>query len=825
MKTSTIFVTGSIFLLLAGSLLAQCPQVVWADEFDGTALDLNKWSYQTGDGCAEGICGWGNNELQYYKEQNVVVSNGTLKIVAKKERVRNKQYTSGRIRSYGKGDFTYGRFEARIKMPYGQGIWPAFWMLSTDEPYGGWPQSGEIDIAELLGQEPEKVYGTIHYGDPWPDNQHTGATFTLNNGTFAEGFHELAIEWEPNIIRWYVDDVLYSTKTSADTDPYLWPFDHHFHFLLNVAVGGDWPGSPDATTVFPQTMEVDYVRVYDGYFPYISGNRVVPYMSSGEIYQIGNPFGGSTFDWSVPAGAAIVSGQGTSSIAVNWGDTGGDVVCAVSSNCGNQQYVINVKVEPNYVYELSFENFDAPANITFSSCTGTLQEVSNPSPSGVNTSALSGKYTRNSNEQYDVLAYTVSIISDASVYKTGEKKFYVDLYTSAPVGSELLLQLENSSMASPTNYPSGRHSRYTAHTTVQNQWERLDFDYLDAPDGSTPDTSIDNIILLFAPNTYTGDIYYFDNLDSYQTDTGSGGTAPAAPSNLTATAVSSSQINLAWTDNANDEEGFKIERSPDGNSFAEIATVGSNTTSYNNSGLSASTTYYYRVFAYNSYGTSSVSNTAGATTHSSGGDPTSLHVQNIVVGTQDAGQGKKSGKATVTIQDNVGNPVTNATVYGTFSGGFSETASGVTGVDGTVALVTSATKRGGVTFTFCVDNVSHATLPYNAADNVITCSNFLGKRAADQTGTVIPLEFALDQNYPNPFNPMTTINYSLATTSEVLLVVYDIRGNKVRMLVDEVQPAGLYTLTFDAPNLATGLYFYRIQAGSFVDMKKMIFAR
>ncbi len=822
MRTTTILATALLIMLFTALTMAQCPQLVWSDEFDGTALDLNKWSYQTGDGCAEGICGWGNNELQYYQQENVVVSNGTMKITAKEQRVRQYKYTSGRIRTYGKADFTYGRFEALIKMPYGQGIWPAFWMLSTDEPYGGWPSSGEIDIAELLGQEPDKVYGTIHYGDPWPDNQHTGASYRLNSGTFADGFHELAIEWEPGIIRWYVDDVLYSTKTSSDTDPYQWPFDHNFHFLLNVAVGGNWPGNPDETTVFPQTMEVDYVRVYDGYFPYISGDRVVPYMSTGQVYQIGNPFSGSTFSWSVPAGATIVSGQGTSSITVDWSDTGGAVVCDVSSDCGNEQYVINVYVEPNYIYELTFENFDDPANVTLSSATGTLQEVSNPDPSGVNTSALSGEYARNSNEQYDVLAYTASVINDASVYKTAEKKFYIDIYTSAPVGSEILLQLEDSSLADATNYPTGRHSRYTVSTTVQNQWERLVFSYLDAPDGSTPDTSIDNIILLFAPNTYTGDTYYFDNFDGYQADTGTGGTAPAAPSNLAATAVSSSQIDLTWTDNSADEDGFKLERSTDGSSFTEIATVGSNTTNFSDTGLVASTTYHYRVFAYNAYGSSSVSNTASATTQSSGGgDPTSLHVENIVLGTQDAGKGQKYGTATVTIYDDVGNTVSDATVAGTFSGDFNESASGVTGTDGTVTLVTTASKRGGVAFSFCVDNVTHATLPYNSADNVVTCSNLAKQNAERET----PTEFALHQNFPNPFNPVTTIEYSLAKASFVQIIIYDIRGNEVNRVVDEMQAAGYHRIEFQGSNLATGLYFYKIQAGSFTDMKKMILAR
>ena len=144
----------SIFLLLCtllafpGLAVAQCPNLLWADEFSGTALDEAKWNYQLGTGCDEGICGWGNNELQYYKQENVTLSNGVLQITAKKERVRGSAYTSGRINTSAKGDWTYGRFEALIKLPEGGGLWPAFWMLPTDNVYGGWPESGEIDIME-----------------------------------------------------------------------------------------------------------------------------------------------------------------------------------------------------------------------------------------------------------------------------------------------------------------------------------------------------------------------------------------------------------------------------------------------------------------------------------------------------------------------------------------------------------------------------------------------------------------------------------------------------------------------------------------------------
>ena len=243
---------------------AQDWQLVWSDEFDGTAVDSTKWSFQIGDGCPE-LCGWGNNELQYYRAENASVSDGVLTITAQEEAFMGKEYTSARMRTIGKGDFTYGRIEARAKMPEGQGMWPAFWMLPTEQLYGGWAASGEIDVVEVLGHEPEKAIGTIHYGGPAPANVFTGADYILEGATFADDFHVFAVEWHPGIIRWYVDDILYATQTDwfSTAGEFPAPFNQDFHLLLNLAVGGNFPGNPDETTVLPQTYEIDYVRVFE----------------------------------------------------------------------------------------------------------------------------------------------------------------------------------------------------------------------------------------------------------------------------------------------------------------------------------------------------------------------------------------------------------------------------------------------------------------------------------------------------------------------------------------------------------------------------------
>ena len=294
-KARTITVAIFATFCAVGVCLAE-GELVWSDEFDGTALNTSNWEIMIGDGSAYGISGWGNNEWQYYtsREENLYVADGYLHIVARQESYEGFSYTSARIRSENRADFRYGRMEGRLKLPSTTGIWPAFWMMPTDSPYGGWAAAGEIDIMECINTA-TTVYGTLHFGGTWPNNTSSGGAYSPGVN-FGDDFHVYALEWEPDIMRWYVDGVLYHTETSdhwySDAAPEndRAPFDQWFHFLLNVAVGGNWPGYPDGTSVFPQEMVVDYVRVYSfetAQSPYLGHPHYLPSRVEAEDFDIG----------------------------------------------------------------------------------------------------------------------------------------------------------------------------------------------------------------------------------------------------------------------------------------------------------------------------------------------------------------------------------------------------------------------------------------------------------------------------------------------------------------------------------------------------------
>ncbi|MGY5450268.1 glycoside hydrolase family 16 protein [Agarivorans sp. MS3-6] len=248
-------------------------QLTWSDEFEGKQLDLNKWAFDIGNGFilnGQYISGWGNRELQAYTNhsRNVGLNGqGQLVIQARVESSSdsygNYRYSSARLKTQGLFAQRFGRFEARIKLPTGQGLWPAFWLMPQDNVYGTWAASGEIDIMEARGSAPSQINGTIHYGAQWPNNTYSERHHIFSNSDISE-FHVYRIDWSPQGISWYVDEQLYATQSSWFTQGQAFPapFDQHFYLIINLAVGGNYDGNPISDRIFPAQMEVDYLRVY-----------------------------------------------------------------------------------------------------------------------------------------------------------------------------------------------------------------------------------------------------------------------------------------------------------------------------------------------------------------------------------------------------------------------------------------------------------------------------------------------------------------------------------------------------------------------------------
>lgn len=235
-------------------------RLVWEDNFDGPAgqsPNATRWGFDIGTD-------WGNAQLEYDTDRPENASldgNGNLAIVARAESFSGRNYTSARMITKNRFERTYGRFEARMQLPWGQGLWPAFWLLGANIDEVSWPQCGEIDIMEYRGQEPSIIHGSLH-GPGYSGGQPVTTSYQAVNDRFDTGFHVFAVEWEADEIRWYVDDILYQTVRSEDV-PGEWVYDHPFYIIVNLAVGGNYVGAPNLSTVFPQTMLVDYVRVYE----------------------------------------------------------------------------------------------------------------------------------------------------------------------------------------------------------------------------------------------------------------------------------------------------------------------------------------------------------------------------------------------------------------------------------------------------------------------------------------------------------------------------------------------------------------------------------
>nr|WP_321453868.1 family 16 glycosylhydrolase [uncultured Carboxylicivirga sp.] len=334
------------FLIISQKIKAQeCQTLVWSDEFETPNLNVNNWTYETGNGQD----GWGTGQLDYAtnRAENVRVENGKLLLELREENYAGYQYTSGRLVSYQKQSFQYGRIEARIKGVDTQGLGFAFWMLGDDYETVWWPKCGEIDIMENTGSDLSFNIGTAHFQESWGHHYNQGS-YALPSGKFADDFHTFALEWTPQHLKWFIDDVNYHTFDISEPINGYRPFDRPFFIILSVGVGGSYSWNPDASTQLPMSAEIDYVRVYKGAFSAsIQGENSVMEGDKSTTYSIDTP-GAINYNWTVPEGASITSGQGSNEIMVDWGSKSGDITVETTGTCGNNTYTLPVEVQSQH---------------------------------------------------------------------------------------------------------------------------------------------------------------------------------------------------------------------------------------------------------------------------------------------------------------------------------------------------------------------------------------------------------------------------------------------------------------------------------------------
>ena len=704
------------FLLLVFSIsetiFSQNYQLVWSDEFDGTSLDQNSWTKETGGS------GWGNNELEYYtdRDTNCFVQNGILTIKAIKENYGNRSYTSARIKTQGKRFFKYGKIEARMKLPYSQGIWPAFWLLGENINSVGWPACGETDIMEMIGgssgnNSDKKVYGTAH----WDDNGHAqyGGSYSLPSGKFADDFHTFAIVWDPQKITWYVDDKSY---VSVDiTSAALSEFQNEFFIILNLAVGGNWPGNPDATTVFPQTLQVDYVRVYKDLSEVPDINIINPIKNS-----VIDPGTSLSIDADIQFEGTISKVdffQGSAKIGVVINDPYQVNLYNVSPGCYNVYVVAYTDKGFNSIsdtinFNVGSDCVEAPYKIVPANIPGEI-EAENFNSGGQGTAYNDNDAANNGgayrpNEGVDIQDCT----DDGGGYNVG--------WLNAGEWMDYLVNVIDDGMyCVEARVSSGNTGGGTFH---------IEFDGVDK-------TGAVNV-----PNTGGWQTWTTVVSDSFALNSGT---------QKIRFVFDSGSINLNNIGVYHPNSTGQIEiLSPIGGESWQIGTT--------------------QEIRWNSAKVSDVKiglSTDGGSTWSfiSGSTTSEFGVYRWKVA------GSVSDKCQVQIVDSK---------------------------DYNIKDISKSN--------FSITN----TTEVNVKENKIN-------------------KFFLMQNYPNPFNPITKIKYSVPSVESgyfpsIQLSVYNVLGVEVASLVNQKKPAGEYEVNFDGSKLPSGVYYYRLQAGSFSQTKKLI---
>ena len=485
-------------------------ELFWADEFDSTAVDTDKWVVKDLGG------GFGNQEIQYYQPENATVSEGLLHIKIAKEKVvdgsTTYDYTSAKLETASKVNFLYGKMEARIKMPNAIGSWPAFWMLGSNIGSVGWPHCGEIDVMEWVGRGPNAATGSIFFDGIWPNN-HISTPYNIPSGqSFITEFHTFAIEWEPNEIRYYCDGNYYATYKNTTIAPKEWVFNHDFFLILNCAIGGTGGGNV-IDFVSPQFMEVDYVRVYS--LPttadslVLSGPKSLMENSDNVLYTTAY-FPNTTYSWSLPNGATIVDGDGTNAIRVDFANESGQVKVEAENSCNTLSDSLPLSLLKD-TCAIVYDNFEEIKNVSYEVTGDLTEQIENPSKDAINTSEYVAKYERSTKEAYDVLGINDIALENAKEYEKGSRVFFIDVFTTAPLGTPITLQLENGALSKGA-YPQGRRSSYTGAVSKQGGWHTVMFKFKEVINTATLADQVDHIAILLDPGKKSGDVYYFDNL-------------------------------------------------------------------------------------------------------------------------------------------------------------------------------------------------------------------------------------------------------------------------------------------------------------------------
>ncbi|MEJ8801505.1 family 16 glycosylhydrolase [Pontibacter sp. H249] len=594
----------ALTLLLCSSLplLAQSTsfnELVWHDEFAGEgAPDPTYWSYDLGNGQG----GWGNNEVQSYtnNSSNVRRSGGNLVIEANKN---NGAWTSARIKTQGKYNFTYGRVEFRAKLPKGAGTWPALWMLGESITTKGWPACGEIDVMEHIGRDPGKVHSTLHTPSSSGNSVNSNSIMVSDYG---DNFHMYAAEWTPESIKFYVDNTLFYTYAPVNKDAATWPFNDPQFIIINLAMGGNWGSDtryetnglkngidPALTTA---RYEVDYVRVYQTFSDLkLTGPASVNPGSQNLTFKASNVTG-ATYTWTVPSGATITSGAGTSEIKVNWGTTAGKVKVQMNLNGQIYQQELNVNTTQTPVGEaFLIEDFNTLPTAKLNSSGGTF-DFSHEN------NALKVSYQVTNPGSLPQIIYTLTEPLNMSGYPV--------LATTLKTRNEsenVLLRIDLIDEAGKT---TGTNTVFTLTPLIDdNELYTYHFDYRNlfgTGSGQIDGTKVKKIRILVnygILGSAGNDVFWIDQFKVLQNTPA----APNRPSHLKLTKATNS-VTLNWQDNASNEESTKIFRSQSQNGpFTEVASVAANTREYTDAVIPENG-YVYKVQSVNSSGTSTFSN-------------------------------------------------------------------------------------------------------------------------------------------------------------------------------------------------------------------------